>query len=136
MQEILEFIVAHCSFLWASGQYRIVESQVTRSFGGDAYLVISSNGLRLRFVRDRSQLFLDFQEGSPGPKDEWYSIDLVRRLITGERQSTAELNEDYVGFLQDFFGEIESRFSDPDVLPNTKQQLHDLKRVRAKELFG
>ena len=136
MAEILEFLVRYCSFLWTSGRYRIAESQIAPSFGGDAYLVISSESLRLRFVRDRGQLFLDFQEGDAVPKGDWYSIDLVRRLITGERQDTAELGEDYAVFLRYSFPEIESRFANVELVSDTKRQLHDLERIRAKELFG
>lgn len=135
MNEILTYMLRYCSFLWVEGGYRFADSNTTSSFG-NAYVVVSSPTLRMRFVRDRGQLFLDFQEAYASEKSPWYSIDLVRRLLTGARQTTAELSEDYAIFLQASLREIEERFSNEKALSETKRQLEDLKRMRAKELFG
>jgi hypothetical protein len=135
MHEILEFVVKYCSFLWRGARYRIIDSAVSSSFGGDAYLTISSDEVRIRFVRDRGQLFLDLQPANPD-KREWYSIDLVRRLITGERLDSAELDAGYANFLRDSFAEIESRFADPERFPSTEAELRKLKRKRSREMFG
>jgi hypothetical protein len=134
MNEILTFLIRSCSHLWTLG-YRFTDSGAAASFGGDAYVVIESGSLRMRFVRDRGQLFLDFQEPAATGKDVWYSIDLVRHLLTGVRQESAELNEDYAQFLGGSLTDIERLFSD-EAIPETKRQLQNLKRVRAKELFG
>lgn len=136
MNEILAFLIKYCSYLWAQGRYRFVDSGAAASFGGDAYVTIESDSLRMRFVRDRGQIFLDFQECGAAPKDVWYSIDLVRRLLTGQRSESAELDEDYAQFLKDTLPEIERMFADESNIFETKRQLQNLKRIRAKELFG
>jgi len=133
MTEILDYLARFCSFLWAGSRYRIVDSAVSPSFGGDAWVTVASDELRLRFVRDRGQLMLDVQ----GPADgkDWYSIDLLRRLITGERQDSALLDAGYAAFLREHLARIESLFF-PEEAAETRSRLRELKRKRAKELFG
>jgi hypothetical protein len=135
VNDLLGFLVRYCSFLWADARYRITDSEVTTSFGGDSWLTIASEALQMRFVRDRGQLFLEFREADARGKAAWYSIDLFRRLITGERQASAELDEGYATFLRQHLVEIESLFSE-ERLPETRKRLHDLMRLRSKELFG
>jgi hypothetical protein len=136
MQVLLHHLVKYWSFLWASARYRIVDSMVSTSFGGDAFLVIASDELRLRFVRDKGQLFLEVQPPWAGKTAEWYSVDLVYRLIIGQRQESAELSEEYVAFMQARLPEIESSFSSKESFKATKAKLDELKRLRAKEMFG
>jgi hypothetical protein len=130
MTAILEFLVAHLAFLYAPGRYRFVDSGSVESFG-NAYLDLESDAMRLRMIRDRSQLFLDF---APLDGKDWFSLDVVRRLLTGERQESSELSPDYAAFLEREIGEIERRFRDER--DATVRALKELERVRAKELFG
>jgi hypothetical protein len=130
MTAILEFLVAHLAFLYAPGRYRFVDSGSVESFG-NAYLDLESDAMRLRMIRDRSQLFLDF---APLDGNDWFSLDVVRRLLTGERQESSELSPDYAAFLEREIGEIERRFRDER--DETVRALKELERVRAKELFG
>ena len=81
MNLILAFIAAHMGYLWDGARYRITGSEVSTSNGGDALLLVESEELRLRFVRDRGQLFLDFQPSFSSPDGAWFSIDLVLSLI-------------------------------------------------------
>lgn len=91
--------------------------------------------MRLQLVSDRGQLSLDFQPVSTADAAQWFSIDLVQRLITGERQETAELTPATGTFLRDHIREIERRFS-PENIDATVAELDCLKTARAKELFG
>jgi hypothetical protein len=86
------------------------------------------------FVRDRGQLFLDFQSPA-SPSRDWYSVDLVYRLLTGERRDSAELDEQYAQFICERLLDIESSFSGKR-MAETKERLVALERLRAKELFG
>ena len=61
MTQILAFIAAHMGYLWDRARFRIVGSEVTTSNGGDAFLLVESTNVRLRFVQDRRQLSLEFQ---------------------------------------------------------------------------
>lgn len=135
MASIIAFIAAHMGFLWDGARYRITSSEVATSNGGDAVLVVESEELRLRIVRDRGQLFLDFQPSFSSLDGEWFSVDLLRRLQTGKREQTAELDERYAAFVQDNLQEIERSFSETE-WPGTLTRLKKLKAKRAKELFG
>ena len=135
MTLILTFIAAHMGFLWDGARYRITGSDVTTSNGGDALLLVESAELRLRFVRDRGQLFLDFQPSFSSLEDAWFSIDLVRRLHTGQREQTAEMDVGYADFVREHLLLIERQFAAAD-WPTTRKALQELKVKRAKELFG
>lgn len=135
MTQILLFIANHMGFLWAGGRFRIVDSEVTTSFGGDAFLIVESQQLRLRFVSDRAQLFLDLQPPNPDKPDDWYSIDLVRRLFLGQREESAVLDAAFANFLRENLQAVEERFS-VENWSTTRDQLRKLKVKRAKEMFG
>lgn len=135
MTEILRYVIEYCPFVYEAGRYRFVDSKVPPSFGRDAFLVLASDRLRLRFVRDRAQLFLDLQGAKQANKDEWYSIDLIRRLITEDRLASAELDGAYAAFLRAHLEEVEGLFSE-ERLPETRRSLQQLARQRARDLFG
>jgi hypothetical protein len=42
--------------------------------------------MRLRFIRDRGQLFLDLQPAGESRDVAWFSVDLVWRLFLGHRE--------------------------------------------------
>lgn len=136
MRNILEFIVRFCPFLCADAKYRNVDSEVSNVFGGDVYLTIESEVLRMRFTRDRAQLFLDVQGARAEAGKKWFSIDLVKRLLTGERQRTAEFDKSYAIFLRNSIQEIELRFSGTDRYRETTTKLRAIERQRSRELFG
>lgn len=135
MAIILAFIVSYMDFLWSGARFRIVHSEVSTSNGGDALLIVESARLRLRFVCDRRQLLLDLQPAFKAGVDEWFSIDLIRRLLMGTREESAILDESYAAFLKERVDEIGDRFS-AENSPKTLLELRNLKRVRAKEMFG
>jgi hypothetical protein len=135
MSEILKLLIEHLSFLYAPDRYRFIDSRTTTSFGGDAFLVLESDAMRVRFVRERSQLFMDFQRLEKRGRLDWFALDVVRRLITGERPGTAELTRDQIEFVKEHFGEIEDRFRGSRGV-ETEAELKKLERLRAKEQFG
>ena len=135
MTQILLFIATYMGYLWKNSRFRVAGSEVATSFGGDALLLVESEQVRLRFVSDRAQLFLDLQPASADGNDEWYSIDLVRRLLLGHREGSAVLDSSYADFLNQHLDEIEARFVG-ERWPETRAELKTLKVRRAKELFG
>lgn len=120
-------------FLWEGARFRISDSKVTTSNGGDALLYVESESVRLRFVLDRGQLFLDMQSISSA-KGEWFSIDLIRRMFFGNREATAVLDESYASFLESHLDQVEERF-DANRWVETRRQLKSIKVKRAKEMF-
>lgn len=133
MQQILEFIVAHLAFLWEEARFSIVGSEVTTSNGGDSSLQLESSVVRMRFVRDRGQLFLDFQPKAAGRT--WYSIDLVWRLLMGGGNRPAVMDAEYAEFLHQHLGELEDAFG-AEGWRTTRGRLQKLRAQRAEEMFG
>ena len=135
MDKIANFVKAYLPFLLGGGKYKVEEADETSENGSNSVVVFSSEKLRLRFVTDRRQLFLDLQPVGPESGKEWYSIDLVRRLFTGKREPSAVLDPSFAEFLRDRIGDIEQKF-DATEWSSTKAELKALKRVRSKEMFG
>lgn len=135
MVDLLKVLVEWLSFFFAENRYRLVHSEVGTSFG-DALIEFVSETIRWRLVRDRSQIFLDCRPARGEHKDwEWYSSDVLIRLITGQRVESAELTQDMANWFESNLSEIELRFSN-ERLEETKLQLKKLEQLRAKELFG
>jgi len=132
MNELLSYLIAHFSFLYNDHGARFVDSQVD---GPHASLVLEMNDLRLRFVRDRSQLFLDFQSRHRPSDDDWFSFDIVRQLITNEIVDSAELDESKVEFVERNLAEIANAFSELK-RQETEKTLHKYEHGRAARLFG
>jgi hypothetical protein len=132
MEKVLQYIKKHCSFLYSPYKFQIVESESSESFG-NALVILEDEDLRLQFVKDRGQLFLDFQPTSN--KKEWFSIDIVKQLVTGNIEPSAEIDTEKVEFLKNHLDEIKDIFS-PKNLTGTIKKLKDLERARAKRLFG
>lgn len=99
MDEILLFIVKYCSALYNKLGFRFVKSEVTDSFGGNCYLILESEFMMLHFVKDRGQLFLDFESKLLGKKRELFSLDVVRQDITKEKELKSLLDEENGCFL-------------------------------------
>src|SRR3954452_23992879 len=135
MSELLKVLAEWLSFFFIRGRYRLVNSDVGSSFG-DALIDLASESLQWRLVRDRSQIFLDCRPvRRSGESDDWFSADLLIRLLTGRRVESAELTEGMATWFKRNISEIEERLSG-DRLENTVSELKRLKRLRAKELFG
>lgn len=135
MQQILTFLVQHCAFLWADARYRITDSEVATSFGGDAFVVIESEHLRLRIVRDRGQLMMDAQSPRTGKPRSWHTTDLLQGLLAGTRPPSSLLEPATAEFLRVNLAELEARFGDPDRLAETERELHLLSLERSDEMF-
>jgi hypothetical protein len=135
MTKILEFIASYMGYLWKGARFQIVGSRVDTSFGTNAVLLVESERLRLRFVSDRDQLFLDLQPADTASRKEWFSIDIVRRMLRGQRETSAVLDSSYAEFLRDNLDEIEARFS-AEHWQTTREEMRKLEVRRSKELFG
>lgn len=133
MEDILQYLMKHCSFLYSPNRFRFVDSGSSESFG-NAFLVLEHEDLRLRFVKDRGQIFLDFQPTSKKQKGEWFSIDIVKQMVTGEIEPSAEMDSKKAKFLKTNLDEIEQLFSTVN-MESTIKKLKELERARAKRLF-
>lgn len=136
MNEILKFLIEFCSFLYERDGFRFIDSAVSKSFG-NAAIILGTSDLNIRFTRERGQLFADFKSNHYGKINaySWYSIDVVRQLITGENQYYSIMNEDNAIFLKENINKIISIFSEPNV-QETIMRLKKLERIRAKKIFS
>lgn len=132
MSELLLFLVEHFSFLYNEHDARFVESRVQ---GSNVLIVLEVDGLRLRFVRERGQLFLDFQSLQDSSRDDWFSLDIVYRFITGKVVDSAELDCEKIEFIKRHFKEIADAFSSTDRAA-TEKAMHAFEDERARRLFG
>ena len=121
MRELLRVLADWLSFFFNDGRYRIVDSDVSKSFG-NAAITLASDELVWLLVRDRSQIFLDCRPLKI-KKESWYSTDLLMRLLTGKRLESAELTEEATSWVGDHLSEIEARFS-PGELDKTIHELN------------
>lgn len=96
MRELLTFLATYCSFLFKPSGYRIVDYEVSASFG-NALLILESEAIRLRFTRDKSQLLMEFQPLG-GRRSEWFSQGLLKGL-TGDRGGSEVLTPEWALFL-------------------------------------
>ena len=135
MAELLRVLREWLLFFFVGDRYRIVHSQVGPSFD-DALIEFASNTLRWRLMQDRSQILLSCRPAEGKHKDwDWYSADMLIRLITGQRLDSAVLTQDMATWFEENLSEIEQRFSG-ERREQTTGELKKLEALRAKELFG
>lgn len=133
MKEILIFIINNCLLLFERYGFRFVDSLYSKSFGGDAYITIESEDIKMRFVFDRAQLLLEFS-GKKARSNTWFSIDLISQFILGKIEGTSLLDERYAKFLVENMDVISDAFSEKKV-ESTIKELNKLARERAKRMF-
>ncbi len=134
MTEILLYLATNCGFLFHPSGFRFVGSAVSEGFG-DAEVVLESDAVRLRFVRDRGQLLLWFQPISWDPND-WFSLGPLRGVLFGDRGGSEVLDAASAAFLAEAIGELEARFAERTTRDATVEALREQERLRAQERFG
>jgi len=112
----------------------MVDSLATDASGGDGYVVLESAALRLKFTVDRGQMLLEVQSTMKKSR-EWYSIDLIRQLVTGEAQPSAVFDAQYSAFLREHRGAICDAFS-VQHRRATLEKLAGLEKDRERRMFG
>ena len=133
MGEFTQYVKKKISFLFSPFQFRIIESQSSVSFG-NAEVILKHEDLLLKIVKDRDQIFLDFQPSSKKGKLNWFSIDIVKQMITGKVEPSAEMNPRNIEFLKNNLAKIKQLFLKENTPDNIKE-LKKLERKRAKRLF-
>jgi hypothetical protein len=132
MNELLQFIMRHFSFLYDELGARFVDSQV---HGINALLVFELPDVRVRFVRDRDQILMEFQHNRRPPSNEWFSFDVVQQLITGTIHDDAVMDRSKAEFVKAKFAEIADAFSKARHRA-TEKTMHEYEEARANRLFG
>jgi len=97
-------------------------------------VVLELSPLRIRLVRDRSQILFGCQSNSRPENDGWWSYDLIYQFLTGEICDNAVMNEHKARFLESQFGEVIDAFY-PENLAETEATFDRMRDERAKRLF-
>lgn len=134
MAELLRFVAAHLMFLLEPGRYRIVDSRSGQS-PGDGLVIVESECVRLRFVRDRSEMHADIQP-CLGDGDDWFGIGVARRWLLGERPGFDYLDDSAVIFLREYLNGLETEWSTAAGREAGLHRLREERAARADELFG
>ena len=134
MRRILEFLAKEGSFLYEDAGFSIVASEYLPSFGGTGSVTLSDTVIELRLHLDRDRLMLDFRGSSRKSPQEWFSVDVVRQLLTAETDM-GFLDAGNVEFLRSRIVELRQRFSQSQLV-STEAALRQLEKQRSKRLFG
>lgn len=134
MDEILKFLLKYCRDLYNKYAFKFVDSGVFENHG-NSFLILENENLQIRFILDRSQLFLDFHSKFDKKKDNWYSFDLIRQLFTEEENYHSIMDEQNGQFMQEHLEKILTLFKQ-ETAENTLTKLKSLEKKRAKVLFG
>jgi hypothetical protein len=132
MDDILKYILKYCSSLYKDLGFRFINSEVSKSFG-DAGLILANEEVSAQFLRDRGDLFLDFQNRQDGKR--WFSLDVVKPAITGEHTFHGKLNDENGVFLEQNMKEIVDLFSNANY-SKAREFLKKLEKEKGKKMFG
>lgn len=132
MKELLRFLADHLSFLFDQDSFKIEDS--LSGSGGRAMVALVSPHLRIRVTRDRGEMLLAFQpiRGNDG---EWFSLGLLRGVLTGERGGSEVLDSEWALFLEGSLDVVNARLSDPMQADELVDQLRRQAGLRAEERF-
>jgi len=122
----------------ANSEFRIVAHHTDDSFD-NAFVVLATTDLRLRIIRERGKILVDF--GPPTEPDTWFDSAIVMEYLDvssaggllGTR--TQDVLPAAAAFVNTFHQELAQMFA-PQRLPETRQRLDVLKERRAERLFG
>ncbi len=133
MDDLWEILRNAVPELVRDGEYQVIDVVAEQTMG-NAYITFKRGSLTWRVVRDRSQVFLDcwWVEGRP---DRWFTVDLLRRLVSDEVVHSSLLDDENASWLSEHLAEIERCFG-PANVEETLRRLREFQVERANRLFG
>ncbi len=134
MRKILDFLATDGAFLYEDYDCRIIDSRYTESFGGTGSVTLRAKDIELRLWLDRDRLFMDVRGHGQRRQESWFSIDIVKELITGELAECAIMNAENTVFLKHHFQELTHLFSMAN-LSQTESTCRKLEKQRSKRMF-
>lgn len=127
----------HAGFPVERFGFAVVDEARSQAGFGNAYVILQNNDMRVRLVKDRSQLFLDI--GPLSDPNTWWDMSLVRRLVGAEDRAAPpppavdRIVEDG-GFIHAHYTHLK-RLLQSDVLSETSRAMKALARERAQQMF-
>ena len=136
-EDFLHQVGSAFSFL-TKGGYVVSDRLVATSFD-NALVDFSGHEMKVRVIRERSQVFIDF--AAMVDPETWFDLDIVLRLLDADTESRRVVGsgeasvEALAAVLQQYLSSIEIAFETKNY-PTTKQKLAALQEKRADERFG
>jgi hypothetical protein len=119
------------SFLLDDHGCSLSETYDSSSFG-DSLAILACDDFRIRFIRDRGQIFVDI--GPASKNDEWYDLNLVRATILRSPSDEVASIENLAIFLRDNYFAVKDLFEGKNVR-ETEKALEELQQLRAQKMF-
>ncbi len=128
---VLEEVKPLFSFLFENHGFSLLEAYDSPSFG-DSLVVLTSIDFRIRFIRDKGQIFIDI--GPTSKTDKWYDLDLVKTIVDGNLGEQAPELEDFAVFLENNYITVKGLLVD-EKFEEMERAIKQLQDFRAQQLF-
>lgn len=134
MKAISDELGLCCPYLFDTLGFALVEETFDQDSFGNSTAVLESRDLRLRFVRDRGQVFADI--GSMVEPELWWDITLIVPLLGSRQPEQPEVSEveRLATYIRDNYQSLIKLFS-RDRFYGTKLKLERLRKDRSEQIF-
>jgi len=128
MQTIESEIISRFSLFLDRNGFTVLRTAVDNEHFGNEVVICSSPRFRLKFVKDRGQIFMEI---SPGAREPWYPLEDVLRVALGSQEFEAH----YAYYMADLTRALELNLEPVTRAVHEKQdEIAALGRDRAQEV--
>ena len=130
--------LARFAFIDSAAQPRVLSSTYDAKAFGNAVVELAGDHLRIRVVRDRSQLLVDL---SPPHRFDWFDLHIVLHFVGADDEAETLAHGEWrelaasADAIDRHFARIVAAFH-PSNWPHAQDVLRLLQERRAKQLFG
>ena len=135
MKKILNFLATDGAFVFEEHDCRLVDSEYIPAFGGTGSITLRNEFIALRFCLDRDRLTMEVKAANDVSPYSWFSLDIIRQVLTGEIVPTTTLTSDNVVFIRSNFLKIQDLFKQGCRF-DTEKRCREFEAQRSKRLFG
>jgi hypothetical protein len=128
MQTIESEIISRFSLFLDRNGFTVLRTAVDNEYFGNEVVICSSPRFRLKFVKDRGQIFMEI---SPGAREPWYPLEDVLKAALGSQEFEAH----YAYYMADLTSALELNLEPLTRAVHEKQdEIAALGRDRAREV--
>jgi len=128
MQTIESEIISRFSLFLDRNGFTVLRTAIDNEHFGNEVVICSSPRFRLKFVKDRGQIFMEI---SPGAREPWYPLEDVLRVALGSQEFEAH----YAYYMADLTRALELNLEPVTRAVHEKQdEIAALGRDRAQEV--
>jgi hypothetical protein len=128
MQTIESEIISRFSLFLDRNGFTVLRTAVDNEHFGNEVVICSSPRFRLKFVKDRGQIFMEI---SPGAREPWYPLEDVLKVALGSQEFEAH----YAYYMADLTSALELNLEPVTRAVHEKQdEIAALGRDRAQEV--